>query len=417
MATSQPNPQSTEQSPVAKTSLLDQIVEETERERAKIGARYMPTLTVKQFTEREKLLKELREMLIGPTKEHPEGVDYGVIPGTEKPTLLLPGAQKVCAYFGYVPRYRFDVSIEDWTGSSHGEPLFYYRLVCDLEKDSKTVGSGLGSCNSWESKYRYRWSAIPPAGVAESTLVSRDASLYEPLFAIQKGETAGKYGKPAEYWQRWKDAIESGVAVADNSRKTKTGTYMQGFRMGGTEYRVPNENFPDVINTVLKIGKKRAYIDATLSATGLSQYFTQDVEDLVERTAAPEDIDTGGHPVGTKEAANHVAETKLKQADTEIPAEVRPYIDALRAKGGVNNCFKFLQDELIKAGGIEADRGIYEPQTKALRARYPEPQIPPFGEIKGLAMILWYEVERLRKVKAEAEEQNEAGAFATGPTR
>ena len=87
-------------------TLLDQIAEE----QARVGARYMPTLTVKQFTEREKLLRELREMLV-------EGVDYGVIPGTQKPTLLLPGAQKINAFFAYVPHYT-ETAIEEWTSGS-----------------------------------------------------------------------------------------------------------------------------------------------------------------------------------------------------------------------------------------------------------------------------------------------------------
>ncbi len=113
-------------------SLLDQIAEET----ARVGARYMPTLTVKQFTEREKLLRELKEMLM-------EGVDYGVIPGTEKPTLLLPGAQKICTFFGYVPHYEVR-QIEEWTPDKYGEPLFYYDYTCVLLKDRQGVGEGRG---------------------------------------------------------------------------------------------------------------------------------------------------------------------------------------------------------------------------------------------------------------------------------
>ncbi len=308
MATQPTNPTA---EPVTKPqSLLDSIAEEMAREQARVGSRYMPTLTPKQFTEREQLIKDLREMLV-------EGTDYGVIPGTEKPTLLLPGAQKVCAYFGYVPRYTFDVAIEDWSGAQHGEPLFYYRLVCDLEKDGKRVGSGLGSCNSWETKYRFRWMTNPPAGMDRDKLVTRDASLYEPAFAIKAKETGGKYGKPLSYWERWDAAIASGEAVKDETRKTKDGRPMTGYRMGGVEYRVPNESFPDTINTVLKIGKKRAYIDGTLSATGLSQYFHQDLEDM-----DPTGIDTGGHAVGTQAASDAVADRKVKAARAEPPADL-----------------------------------------------------------------------------------------------
>lgn len=38
----------------------------------------------------------------------------------------------------------------------------------------------------------------------------------------------------------------------------------------------------DIKNTILKMAKKRAYIDATLSACRLSDFFTQDLEDMVD---------------------------------------------------------------------------------------------------------------------------------------
>lgn len=384
---------------IREQSLLDRIAEETAIEQARVGARYMPTLTPKQFTEREHLIKELREMLV-------EGTDYGVIPGTEKPTLLLPGAQKVCAYFGYVPTYHFDVAIEDWTGAKHGEPLFYYRLVCDLEKDGKRVGSGLGSCNSWETKYRYRWMANPPAGMDKDKLVTRDASLYEPNFAIKAKETGGKFGKPLDYWARWDAAIASGEAVEDNTRKKKDGTKMFGYRMGGVEYRIPNENFPDTINTVLKIGKKRSYIDSTLSATGLSQYFTQDLEDMDTSS-----IDTAGQPHGTQAAADAVATRKLAEPDPTLTDEIRPYIDGLPNKGGVQKCFDYIQDQQIIAGGIEAEK-VYLARMGAFNER--TKQKASLDQIKEQALIEWGEVLRLRRIKAEREKGAAESQFALG---
>lgn len=44
--------------------------------------------------------------------------------------------------------------------------------------------------------------------------------------------------------------------------------------------RVENPDIADVYNTVLKMAKKRALVDATLTATGCSSMFTQDVEDF-----------------------------------------------------------------------------------------------------------------------------------------
>ena len=249
-----------------KPSLLDTIVEERER----IGARYMPTLTVKQFVEREGQLKELKELLV-------KDVDYGTIPGTPKPTLYQAGAQKICTFFGYAPSYSVE-EIEDWDGSRHGgEPLFYYKYTCTLMKDGKPVGQGTGSCNSWESKYRYRWSSDAPANL--EGVMTKDGVISEPKFAVDKAETSGPYGKPAEYWQRFKDAIERDEAKT-GIRKKKGGGEMATWEIGGKLYRIPNEGFPDIINTVQKIAQKRAYVGACLSATGASQYFTQDIEDM-----------------------------------------------------------------------------------------------------------------------------------------
>ena len=265
MTATQPNTETV----TAERSLLEQLADET----ARIGSRYIPTLTVKQFTEREKLLRELKEMLM-------EGVDYGVIPGTEKPTLLLPGAQKICTFFGYVPHYEVR-QIEEWTPEKYGEPLFYYDYTCVLLKDRQGVGEGRGSCNSWESKYRFRWVSkdIAERRADFAGLPTRGGRISEPVFAIDKAETGGKYGKPMAHWQAFRDAIEAGTALK-TKRDKKGGGQMDCWEIDSTLYRIPNDGFPDVINTCQKMGQKRAYIAATLSATGASQYFTQDLEDV-----------------------------------------------------------------------------------------------------------------------------------------
>ena len=40
--------------------------------------------------------------------------DYGIIPGTVKPTLLKPGAEKICMLFGLTPQYEFLKNVEDF---------------------------------------------------------------------------------------------------------------------------------------------------------------------------------------------------------------------------------------------------------------------------------------------------------------
>jgi hypothetical protein len=46
--------------------------------------------------------------------------DFGEIPGTSKPTLLKPGAEKLCNFFGLEPEFTPIVEDLDWMGAQHG---------------------------------------------------------------------------------------------------------------------------------------------------------------------------------------------------------------------------------------------------------------------------------------------------------
>ena len=75
-------------------------------------------------------------------------VDYGVIPGTRKPTLLKAGAEKLCRLFNLRPHLELLHSVVDFE-----KPLFYYHYRCSLYKGEEMVGEGDGCCNSREKKY------------------------------------------------------------------------------------------------------------------------------------------------------------------------------------------------------------------------------------------------------------------------
>jgi len=57
------------------------------------------------------------------------GVDYEVIPGAKKPTLLKGGAEKLCKLFGLRATYELIDFITDFD-----KPLFYYQYKCTLVK-------------------------------------------------------------------------------------------------------------------------------------------------------------------------------------------------------------------------------------------------------------------------------------------
>lgn len=208
------------------------------------------------------------------------GVDFGIIPGTAKPTLYKPGAERLCAAFHFDPRFETLTVVERWDGS---DPLFFYRIMCRLVhiETGMEIATGIGSCNSREVKYRWRWvnESDIPAHLDRAALLSRNALLSEPSFAIDKGETGGKYGKPVEYWQRFREAIAAGTA-RPNKRKTAKGGEMDVWEIGGIEYRIPNDDIFSLVNTIDKMACKRALIAATLIGANASEFFTQDIEDM-----------------------------------------------------------------------------------------------------------------------------------------
>lgn len=119
------------------------------------------------------------------------GVDYGVIPHCNKPTLLKSGAEKIMNYLGLIARTEVVNRVED-----HNTAFFSYECkVYLLDYNGVVRGEGVGICNSREGRY----------------------------------------------------VKQNGYAVQ---------------------------------NTVLKMTKKRALVDAALNVGNLSARFTQDVEDM-----------------------------------------------------------------------------------------------------------------------------------------
>lgn len=78
-----------------------------------------------------------------------QGIDFGVIPGTNnKPVLLKPGAEKLCRLFSLYPQLELIQSITDFD-----KPLFHYHYRCTIYRHGEPIGMGDGCCNSREKKY------------------------------------------------------------------------------------------------------------------------------------------------------------------------------------------------------------------------------------------------------------------------
>lgn len=201
-----------------------------------------------------------------------EGVDFGIIPGSDKPTLLKPGAEKMCAFFGFEVVPDLVDKVEDWTGKDHdGEPFFYYRYGVSLYRDGRLVARGEGSANSWETKYRYRQGerACPSCGKA----------------AIIKGKV--------EYGGGWVCFTKKGGCGA---KYPDGDTRIESQQVG----RIKNPDPADLVNTLQKMSQKRGLVAPVLIATNTSEYFTQDMEDFIDGTFTdaphPTTADNGHKP-------------------------------------------------------------------------------------------------------------------------
>lgn len=207
---------------------------------------YMPAMSIPQAVARFNTLVEFVQTVMR------ADVDYGVIPGTPKPTLLKPGAEKLTTLFGLTTRFQVVEKVEDWTGEQHGgEPFFYYWYRCQLWRGERLIAEADGSCNSREAKYRWRDAkrVCPACGKA----------------AIIKGKE--EYGGG---WLCFKKQDGCGA-------KFRAGDAAIESQAAG---RVPNPDICDQVNTLQKMSQKRALIAVVLIGVNASEFFTQDVEDI-----------------------------------------------------------------------------------------------------------------------------------------
>ena len=157
--------------------------------------------------------------------------DYGTIPGTNKPTLLKPGAEMLRMAFNLSYQAELETVLEDWD-----KGVFYYKVFTHFSNSKgQYAGTGIGSANSGETRYSIRWvyESDVPKDVDKASLKSRT-----------------KQGRNGPY-------IQYAMPLTIDEKAT-------------------------LINTLQKMAKKRSFVDGILSITGASRIFTQDVEDMQE---------------------------------------------------------------------------------------------------------------------------------------
>jgi hypothetical protein len=176
------------------------------------------------------------------------GGDYGVIPGTKKPSLYQSGAEKFNRLFQLRPVYRRD-RVE---GDGEKTPDFRFLVECDLvDAEGRVIGTGAGSCSNFEVKYRYR----------NAGLVCPDCEATE--IRVSKFEDSKGF-----YCWRKPEQGHDGCGAQfgpDDQRITSQ-----------TVGRISNPDPHDCENTVQQMADKRAYVKATRTTHALSNTFTQD---------------------------------------------------------------------------------------------------------------------------------------------
>jgi hypothetical protein len=307
----------------------------------------MPVLKIEQATERYQSVVKFVKTLMN------EGQDFGKIPGTDKPTLLKPGAEKLTTFFGLSKRFHLAEKIEDWSGVDHGgEPFFYYVYRCALYNGDLLIAESDGSCNSFESKYRWRKGerTCPACGAA----------------AIIKGRE--------EYGGGW---ICFGKKGGCGAKFPGGSAEIESQQVG----RVPNPDICDLVNTIQKMSQKRAFIAATLLAINASEFFTQDVEDIQEFDSAAEPETSTRRPAGSNGAKEQSTQSNGKSPE-EKALDEQLLVYCTREKGERNAQAFF--NAMYAKKTVEQKRAIVGALPSSAPGAAPTPPTPPMpGVIEG----------------------------------
>jgi len=181
-----------------------------------------------QIKDRIQAIQHLMKEVLKPgTADNEFSGDYGIIPGTgKKPSLWKSGSEQILAMF----QIAVDPVVEDLST----DDCYRYRVTTRLTNvlTGEFLGSGIGECSTNETKYK---------------------------------------------WKRCYSQKE--FAATDHERKR---IVYKSYQNKETEEMQVRQEPADLANTILKMAKKRSQIDATLTVTGASSMFEQDLEDLPE---------------------------------------------------------------------------------------------------------------------------------------
>lgn len=245
-----------------------------------VAVRESTPLTAVQIRAQVNLIQEVMQAVMK------KDVHYGVIPGTPKPTLYKPGSEKILSTF----RIGVKPVIEDLSTADEVR----YRVSAEGfdQQTGALLGAGIGECSSSEEKYKWR----------------------RPVCDEEFNEAPED--RKRNVWKRG-----------------QSGNYQQ---------KQIRTNPADVANTILKMAKKRAQIDMTLTVTAASDVFDQDLEDMPEelRQAAAEQKP----PIAEPQKKSGNGEQKQGPAAAET---VTVYVKNIFQKPGEKNGKKYVKYTVV----------------------------------------------------------------------
>jgi hypothetical protein len=235
---------------------------------------------------------------------------YGMIPGCgNKPSLFKAGAEKLMSTF----RLAADPIVEEL---SKGDILRYRVTVRLLSPTGLFVGAGIGEASTNEDKYAWKKAICPD-----------------------------EYDSTPEDKRRVKWSNGKNGAYKVNQIRT---------------------NPSDQANTVLKMAKKRALVDAVLTATAASDIFMQDIEEMTdlpvkEAPPAKKSPTSTNEPRATAFYPATEAQVKKLNVECEHKGVDRDLLKIKYQVESFNDLSKTQASEAIDRL-IKGDTAIFEPE-------------------------------------------------------
>lgn len=183
-------------------------------------------VSVKETLENKRIVQQVMESVMK------KDVHFGIIPGCKQPSLYKAGSEALLSTFHVSAEPLVEEFVTRDTKGRVTEIRYRVKCIGRHSPSDRIVGYGIGECSTGEDKYAWRRAVC-----------------------IEEYELADETQRRVK-WGKW------------NGRTQKT--------------EQVSVSPSDMANTVLKMAKKRAQIDMTLTTLGCSDIFSQDLEDLDE---------------------------------------------------------------------------------------------------------------------------------------